>query len=160
MGSISQMLRMWQVVLLVFGLMGSVLAHPVAAASVNGATPVKLSTDLTCASGGGAIVTFTIRNLSQRTLEIEDDFHLLLGAVTLRGLALRSEVFVFPAPGFDVIAPDAEQTFVIPMGTAEGGEPGVNLHALRLILRAQVWFEEQDRPITRYFSFPGCPSES
>ncbi len=160
MGSISKMLRMWQVVVLVFGLMGSVLSHSVIAASANQTTPINLSADLRCASGGGAVITCTIRNLSQRTLEIKDDFHLLLRAVKLRGQALRSEVFVFPAPGFDVIAPGAEQTSIVPMGTAEAGEPEVDLHALRLILEAQVWFEGQNRAITRYFSFPGCPSGS
>ena len=45
------------------------------------AAAVVLLAGLTCAQGGGADVTFTVRNLGHQTLTIENDFHLFLDKV-------------------------------------------------------------------------------
>jgi len=119
-------------------------------------TPVRLFADLSCDPGGGANVTFTVRNTGKRTLTIENDFHLFLDRVGPGGREPASAVFVFPAPGFQVIAPGAEKTFLVPMGTGEAGEPGIDLTARRLILEAEVFFEGRQRPVVRHFTFPGC----
>jgi hypothetical protein len=63
-----------------------------------------------------------------------------------------SQAFVFPAPGFEVITPGTEKTFLVPMGTGEEGA----LSARRLILGADVFFEGPKKPVTRHFSLPGC----
>jgi hypothetical protein len=131
------------------------LASPTAAHKSQ-ATPVKLLADLTCAPGGGANVALTIRNLGPRTLNIENDFHLFLDRVVPGGRTFVTAVFVFPAPEFEVIAPGASKTFLVPMGTGEQGEPGVDLRAHRLLLEAEIFFEGRDKPVRRHFSFEGC----
>ena len=124
------------------------------------AVPARLTADLACLRDGGAGVTFTIRNLGRAPLEIDADFHLGLELVRAGGREPGPIVFVFPAPGFEVIPPGEERTFGVPMGDAEpgSGEPGVDLSARRLILGAEVFFEGRDRPVRRHFSFPGCPA--
>ena len=120
------------------------------------AAPVKLSADLACAPGGGANVTFTLSNVGKRTLAIEDDFHLFLDKVVPGGREPVSAVFVFPAPEFEVIPPGTAKTFLVPIGTGEGDEPGVDLGARRLLLEAEVFFEGREQPVRRHFSFAGC----
>ncbi len=94
------------------------------------AAPVKLLADLEYAPGGGANVTFTIRNVGKRTLTLRDDFHLTLTKVRPGGQEPVGVVFfVFPAPEFSVIAPGTERTFLVPIGTAEGDEPGTPVRA-------------------------------
>jgi hypothetical protein len=134
----------------------SALASPSAASHQSQPAPVRLLADLECASGGGANVTFTVRNIGKRTLTIEDDFHLFLDKVVPGGREFASAVFVFPAPEFTVIAPGAAKTFLVPMGTEEEGEEGVDLSARRLLLEAEVFFEGRDKPVRRHFSFEGC----
>lgn len=133
---------------------GAVQANP----TVNRgqSAPVKLFAALACDPGGGASVTFTVRNVGKRTLAIENDFHLALVRVRPGGRELVSQVFVFPAREFQVIAPGGQKTFLVPMGTGEGGEPGIDLSARRLILEAEVFFEGRREPARRHFSFPGC----
>ena len=124
------------------------------------AAPVRLTADLACLRDGGAEVTFTIRNLGRAPLAIDTDFHLGLELVRAGGREPGPIVFVFPAPGFEVVPPGGERTFVVPMGDAEPGtgEPGADLSARRLILGAEVFFEGRTQPVRRHFSFPGCPS--
>jgi hypothetical protein len=127
------------------------------------AAPVRLLADLTCVARGGADVTFTVRNLGHQTLTIENDFHLFLDKVDPPGgRESVSAVFVFPAPGFDVIPPGKKTTFLVPIGTAEEGEPrpGEDLSARRLLLEAEVFFEGREQPVRRLFSFEGCPAPS
>ena len=138
---------------------GAALARPAEAQAAEAqAAPVKLLADLACAPGGGANVTFTVRNLGIRTLTIEDDFHLFLDKVGRGGRKPVIAVFVFPAPEFKVIAPGAKKTFLVPMGTGEEGEPGVDLRARRLLLEAEVFFEGLRKPARGLFSFEGCPA--
>ena len=138
---------------------GAALASPADARTQ--AAPVRLLADLTCPAGGGVDVTFTVRNLGKRTLTIENDFHLFLDKVGPRGRESVSAVFVFPAPDFAVIAPGSESTFLVPIGTAEEGEPaGADLSARRLLLEAEVFFEGREKPVRRFFSFEGCPEPS
>lgn len=134
----------------------SALASPAATVHRSQPTPVKLAADLQCAPGGGANVTFTVRNVGNRTLELDDDFHLFLDKIDPGGRQPASAVFVFPAPAFKVIAPGAAKTFLVPMGTGEEGDPGVDLSARRLLLEAEVFFEGRDKPVRRHFSFEGC----
>jgi hypothetical protein len=110
--------------LLLVLLAGAALTRPAEARTQ--AAPVRLLADLTCASSGGANVTFTVRNLGHRTLTIENDFHLFLDKVVAEGREFASLVFVFPAPEFAVVAPGAKETFRVPMGDAVGSEPGVD----------------------------------
>jgi len=133
---------------------GAALARP-ADARIQ-AAPVRLLADLECAPGGGANVTFTVRNLGNRTLTIENDFHLFLDKVGSGGREAVSAVFVFPAPEFAVIAPGGAKTFLVPIGTAEEGEPGADLSARRLLLEAEVFLEAREQPVRRHFSFVGC----
>jgi hypothetical protein len=141
--------------LLLVLLAGAVLTRPADARTQ--AAPVRLLADLTCASDGGANVTFTVRNLGHRTLTIENDFHLFLDKVGPGGRESAIAAFVFPAPGYEVIAPGAATTFVVPMGTPdEEGELGVDLSARRLLLEAEVFFVGRDKPARHLFSFEGC----
>jgi hypothetical protein len=135
---------------------GAALASQTAAVHRSQATPVKLYADLECAPGGGANVTFTVRNIGSRTLTIEDDFHLFLDKLGPGGREPAIAAFVFPAPEFKVIAPGAAKTFLVPMGTGEEGEPGVDLNARRLLLEVEVFFEGRDKAVRRHFSFEGC----
>lgn len=137
---------------------GTGLASPSDAAHRSQPAPVRLFADLECASGGGANVTFTVRNIGKDTLTIENDFHLFLDKVGPGGREPVSAVFVFPAPEFQVIAPGAAKTFLVPIGTGEEGEPGADLSARRLLLEAEIFFEGRDRPVLRHFSFAGCPA--
>jgi hypothetical protein len=134
----------------------SALASPTVAVHRDQPAPVKLFTNLRCAPGGGANVTFTVRNVGQRTLTIKDDFHLFLDKVGPAGREPAIAAFVFPAPEFKVIRPGAQKTFLVPMGTSEEGEPGVDLTARRLLLEAEVFFEGWGKPVRRHFSFEGC----
>jgi hypothetical protein len=144
-------------VLLLVLVAGAVLTRPVDARTQP--APVRLLADLACAPGGGADVTFSVRNLGNRTLTIENDFHLFLDTVRPGGRESAIAAFVFPAPGYEVIAPGAATTFLVPMGTPdEEGEPGVDLNARRLVLEAEVFFEERQQPVRRHFSFAGCDS--
>ena len=95
---------------------GAALANPADARTQ--AAPVRLLADLTCVTSGEAEVKFTVRNLGNRTLTIENDFHLFLDKVGPGGRKSVSAVFVFPAPGFDVIPPGKKRTFLVPIGTA------------------------------------------
>jgi len=133
---------------------GAVSASPTTAKTQ--AAPVRLSAELVCADGGGANVTFTVRNVSKGTLTINDDFHLFLDKVGRGGRQPSIAAFVFPAPEFKVIAPGTRKTFLVPMGASEEGEPGVDLAAKRLLLEAEVFFEGRKHPARRLFSFPGC----
>ena len=138
---------------------GAALARPADARTQ--AAPVRLLADLACAQGGGADVTFTVRNLGHRTLTIENDFHLVLDKVEPGGREFVGAVFVFPVPELAVIAPGGKSTFLVPIGTAEEGEPGVDLSAARrLLLEAEVFFEGREKPVRRLFSFEGCPEPS
>jgi hypothetical protein len=145
-------------VLLLLVVAGAALARTADARTQ--AAPVRLLADLTCAQGGGANVTFTVRNLGNRTFTIENDFHLFLDKVGPGGRESVSAVFVFPAPGFEVIPPGEQKTFLVPIGTAEEGEPGADLSARRLLLEAEVFFEGREKPVRRLFSFEGCPEPS
>ena len=130
---------------------GAALASPTAAVHRSQAAPVKLAANLECVPGE-ANATFTVRNLGSRTLTIEDDFHLFLFKVGPGGRELVSFAYVWPAPGFEVIAPGAAKTFLdlgLPMGTDD-------LSARRLLLEAEIFFEGSDQPARRFFSFPGC----
>ncbi len=131
-------------------------ASPAAAAAAQQAAPVRLAAQLSCLPGGGAEVAFTVSNVGNRTLTIRDDFHLTLSVVRGRGLVFGGVVFVFPVPDFAVILPGESSTFRVPIGDAIGGEGGTDLSGRRLVLEAEVWFEGRDRPVRRYFSFPGC----
>lgn len=135
---------------------GAALASPPDAAHRSQPAPVRLFADLECASGGGANVTFTVRNVGRQTLTIDNDFHLFLDKVETGVREPVSAVFVFPAPEFQVIAPGAAKTFLVPMGTGEEDEPGADLSARRLLLEAEVFFEGRDKPVRRHFSFAGC----
>ncbi len=140
-------------------LLAAVLSGPLAipASAAVQAAPVRLLADLACTEHGGAEVTFTVRNLGRETLEIDPDFHLSLSAVRPGGPELIGIVFVFPAPGFDVIAPGGESTFIVPIAAAEPGEPGATLQGRRLLLEAEVFLAGREHPARRIFSFPGCP---
>lgn len=135
---------------------GLALASPSDVAHRSQPAPVRLFADLDCASGGGANVTFTVRNIGGRTLTLEDDFHLFLDEVGPGGRKPVTAAFVFPAREFKVIAPGAAKTFLVPMGTGEEDEPGADLSARRLLLEAEVFFEGRDKPVRRLFSFEGC----
>lgn len=124
------------------------------AAGPTSAAPVRMDAALACVAGGGASVTFTIRNLGHTTLTIHDEFDLALSAVRPGGPQPVVLAFVFPAPGFNVIAPGESKTFIVPMGG--DGESGVSLQARRLLLDASVWFEGRPQPVTKTFTFPGC----
>ena len=121
------------------------------------AAPVKLAADLACLPGGGAEITFAVRNLGRETLTIADDLHLALGAVRCGGQQPVTQLFVFPAPGLEVVRAGEERTFRVPVGDAvEPGEPTVDLGARRLLLEAEVFVEGRAQAVTRHFSFPGC----
>jgi hypothetical protein len=138
---------------------GVALASPADARTQ--AAPVRLLADVTCPTGGGVDVTFTVRNLGKRTLTVENDFHLILDKVEPGGREFVGAVFVFPIPELADIAPGGKSTFLVPIGTAEEGEPGVDLsNARRLLLEAEVFFEGREKPVRRPFSFAGCPEPS
>jgi hypothetical protein len=122
--------------------------------------PVRLLAELTCVPSGGAEVKFTVRNLGNRTLTIDPDFHLVLDKVEPEGREFVGAVFVFPIPELAVIAPGSKSTFIVPIGTAEEGEPGADLSARRLLLEAEVFFEGRENPVRRLFSFVGCTAPS
>jgi hypothetical protein len=119
-------------------------------------SPVRLVADLTCVAGGGVEVTFTVRNLGRESVEIEPDFHLTLTAVRSSGRNPIAIVFVFPAPGFDVIAAGDQSTFRVPIATAEPGDPTAVLEARRLLVEAEVFLAGREHPARRVFAFPGC----
>lgn len=131
----------------------SLIAPSVAAAQP---APVRVKAELDCVTGGGADVRLSVRNLSRRTLAIEPDFHLTLYAVRAPGRQPVTVAFVFPVPDFAKLPPHGSSTFPVPMGTGEGGEPGLDLTARRLILESEVWFKGRNQPVRRFFSFPGC----
>ena len=144
-------------VLLLLLVAGAALARPVD--SQTQAFRTSLLADLTCARGGGANVTFTVRNLGNRPIRIKDDFHLVLEKVEPGGRELVGAVFVFPVPEFALIAPGSASTFVVPIGTKDPGQTGVNLrNARRLLLEAEVFFKGREQPVRRQFSFAGCGS--
>jgi hypothetical protein len=145
-------------VLLLLVVAGAALARTADARTQ--AAPVRLLADLTCAQGGGANVTFTVRNLGHRTLTINPDFHLFLDKFGPGGREFAGAVFVFPIPELAVIAPGGKSTFLVPIGTAEEGEPGADLSAWRLLLEAEVFFEGREKPVRQLFSFEGCPEPS
>ena len=118
---------------------------------------VRLLATLACVEGGGAEVTLIIRNMGRETVEIQGDLHLTVTAVGPGGREPVAVLFVFPAPDFRVIPPGGEQTFIIPVSTAdEGGQPGSELRARRLLLEVEVFFAGDKHPTRRQFSFPGC----
>lgn len=80
---------------------------------------------------------------------------LLAGTFGPGGREPAIATFVFPAPEFKVIAPGSKKTFLMPMGTSEGGEPGVGLSAKRLQQEAEIFFEGRKHPARHHFSFPG-----
>ncbi len=110
--------------------------------------------------GGGADVKLTIRDLGNRTLTINPNFHLFLDKIGPGGRKAVDALFVFPAPQFAVIAPGSESTFLVPIGTGEPGEPGADLSARSPLLKAEVFIEERDKPVRRPFSFEGRPKPS
>lgn len=120
-----------------------------------GAAGVRLSADIGCLPSGGAHVSFSIENLGPRRLRIDPDFHLRLNATRV-GDDVGTIVFVFPAPGWDVIRPGASRTFEIDMGEASEGLPGTDLSGLRLHLEAEVWLAGRAHPAVRTFSFAAC----
>ena len=120
------------------------------------AAPVDLAADLRCLPSGGAAISLTIRNLGRETLRIAGDIHLTLSAVRPGGPEGVSALFIFPAPGADVVAPGGEQTFWLITGEPTPGKPDDRLSARRLIVEAEVWFEGRDAAVRRHFSFPGC----
>ncbi len=96
------------------------------AARLQEGTPVVLLARLERIEGGGANVTFDVRNDGPRVLSIKDDFHLFLEAVRPNGTRLVSIAFVFPAPEFEVVPPGEARTFVLPKVVGDDGEPGVD----------------------------------
>lgn len=116
------------------------------------AAPVRLAAHFECVSDRRASLSFTIENIGRRPLAIDQDFHLSLERVVAGGHEPITMLFVFPAPGFDVIPPSEQRTFMVPVDTDEAGA----LDGRRLILGADVFFEGRDRPATRHFSFSGC----
>ena len=100
-------------------------------------------------------MSFTVENLGPRRLRIDPDFHLRLNATRV-GDDVGAIVFVFPAPGWDLIRPGESRTFEVDMGEASEGLPGTDLSGLRLHLEAGVWFAGRSHPAVRTFSFAAC----
>jgi hypothetical protein len=145
--------------LLMLPVVGGTLPQSDAAASSRPTVAAKLMADLACRSSGGADVTFTIQNRGRDALHIDGDIHLTLEVRRSGEPPSGTAVFVFPAPGFDVIPVGESRTFLIPMGDAipEAEIPGTDLSGIRLRLEAEVWFAGRDRPVRRDFAFPACP---
>jgi len=136
--------------------LSATVAVPVAEAGTRTGGRVRLAAGLVCLTGGGANVTFTVSNVGGDTVVLDGDFHLFLEKATTGGLTFAGAAFVFPAAGFDTIAPGGASTFQVPIGDAVEGEPGTDLSAHRLILEAEVFLEGRARPVVRRFTFPGC----
>jgi len=133
-----------------------VLTAPVVGASPGSAGRVRLDAGLTCLAGGGATVTLTIRNEGTETVVLQGDFHLFLEKVVRGGHEGAGVVFVFPAPGFNTVAPGGEVTFQVPIGESIEGEPGSDLSGHRLVLEVEVFLAGRGQPLVRHFVFPGC----
>ena len=148
--------RRWTAVPLASALTVGLLATAPASAAPAG---INLMPSLTCADTGGAEVDLTIRNDGRTERRLVGDFHLFLTAVRKGGLQPLGALFVFPAPGFNVIPAGEERTFILTFGTAspEAEEPGVDLSARRLLLVVEVFVDGRDHKIERTFTFTGCP---
>ena len=131
----------------------------VAAAAPADAPPrVRLESQLVCLDAGGAEIRFTVSNAGGRTVRIDPDFHLQLEPVRKGGRDAGVILFVFPAPDFAVIQPEASSTFVLLAGEPFDGEPGVDLSGYRALLEAEVWLAGRSQPVRRTFTFPPCPA--
>ena len=130
------------------------IAQPAAA----GAAAVRLRATLTCSTGGGASIDFTVRNVGPRTVHIDPDFHLQLEPVRPGPVDSGVVLFVFPAPGWDRIPPGEERTFLLTAGEPFEGLPGTDLSGARLLLSAEVYLRGRPHPAVRTFAFPACPS--
>lgn len=142
------------------GLTGA-LAPPVAGAGPLQRPLVQYRASLECQSDGSATLIFTITNTGSQTLWIQDDFQLNLWANDLGRSRLAGRLIVFPAPGFDVIAPGDTSRFVLPLDATDdgSGDGAQGLASTRLVIEAQVWFVGWDLPVTRNIPLRGCPGQ-
>lgn len=120
---------------------------------------VRLSAGLQCLRAGGAHVSFTIENVGPRRVRIDPDLHLRLNATRV-GDDVGAIVFLWPAPGWDVIGVGESRTFEVGMGEAFDEPEGTDLSGLRLHLDAEVWLAGRPNPAVRTFSFPACAPPS
>jgi hypothetical protein len=135
-----------------------VSAIMVPAAAVAAPLRRRLGPTVACQQTGGATLEFTLTNRGSHEQRLSSDLHLTLDAVRAHGRKTVLTVFVFPMFGFDTVPAHGDRAFIVPFGVAvpEAQEPGVDLSARRLILRAEVFLAGWDRAIKRSFSFAGC----
>jgi hypothetical protein len=99
----------------------------------------------------------SIRNVGPRTVRISPDFHLQIEPVRPGPIDEGMVLFVFPAPGWDVIRPREQVTFSLTPGVPEPGEEPTDLSGSRVLMEAEVYLDGRVHPAVRTFSFPGCP---
>ena len=134
-------------------LMGSVLVQPAAAAR----SRVAVDADLSCVSGGGASISYTLTNTGKQTVHL-GDLHFYLTRMTKGGPKGAGIVFLFPSPDFAVIPAGESRTWLVDIGTGIPGEPGsgTDLSARRLMLETEAWMDGYETVRRRTFTFPGC----
>lgn len=138
------------------GLLMTSMAASALPAHAHGRPRLSIDPLLACATGGGADLTLTIANDGHHRVIIDPDIHLQLDAVGPGGRRSGVVAFVFPAPGWDEIPPGQERTFLIDLGTAFEGDPGLDLSGARLLLDVQVWLRGMERPVEGITTFPAC----
>lgn len=138
----------------------SLLLGPLGRSATAAPIPIRMTLTASCLSSGGLVTVLTLRNLGSNPVRIDPDFHMMLDVVGRRGREGRLIAFVFPAPGFDMIQPDATVRFLITLGDAEPGEEPIDLSGHRLLLELTVYFAGSDRPATKTFSLRPCEEGS
>lgn len=116
---------------------------------------LRISADLRCVEGGGAVLDLSMENPSRETVRIDPDFHVMLEIVR-RGRQPGVVLFVFPAPTHATIPPGEARTFALELGIPDESFPGLDLSGARLILETETWLAGRTAPVVRTYSFPGC----
>ncbi len=118
---------------------------------------VRTKSRFHCLETGGARVTLWVRSVADRPVTIGPDIHFMLTLIRGAEHEHGPIVFMTPVPDFASLEPHEVSRFVIPMGDAIGDEPGSDLSADRLRLRAEVYLEGHEHAAVSRFRFPGCP---
>jgi hypothetical protein len=136
-------------------LVAATLASLPGVASAAGPPVVRIGADVTCLTDGGIAIDLTVENRGSRVAHIDPDLHLLVEAVR-RGRQPGVVLFVFPAPGFDVIPPGESRTFLLTAGEPFEGEPAIDFSGSRVLIEVEVWLRHRAHPATRTLSFSAC----
>jgi hypothetical protein len=146
-------MRRWIVALFTFTIAVGVL--PDATAAPTGDL-IRVKARLRCLDTGGARVTLWVRNIADQHITISPDIHFMLTLIRGDEHEPGPIVFMTPVPDFAELDPHAFSRFVIPMGEAFEGEPGLDLSADRLRLRVETYLAGHIHPAVDRQVFPGC----